>query len=484
MRPLWPRVNAYLTWFHRWAGVVLSLMFVAWFASGAVLHFVGFPSLPMTEQVAGSETIDLSRLAVAPAKVLAQVADADGLKLISVAGRPVYLASAGGKYISVSGDSGEVLGLISGDTAIAVAGRFGHERVISGSGLIDYDQWVVHQRFDPYRPFYRLRLDDPQRTDLYVSARTGEVVQRTRERERLWNWCGAVLHWIYFTPVRKDWSFWNQLVWWVSLVALLTSIAGTWLGIHRYLKNRATRRSGLSPYRGWMRWHHIIGLFASVVVLSWIFSGWLSMDHGRLFSRGGVGVEQTARIRGISLSSLASITLLQTLQDAGPASVIELNAVARRPFLTLRGGGGAAVARIRWLDTADQSATPLPSSLLLTAVNAVWPTATLETDTSDLDAMYRLAESVPADAPLFGAGPPAETRIYVEPYSGHLLAVMDSSRRAYAWVYYGVHTLNFPGLIAHPATRTGLVMLLLIGGLGFTVTGVVLGIRRLRIQFS
>src|SRR5262249_47343743 len=41
-----------------------------------------------------------------------------------------------------------------------------------------------------------------------------------------------------------------------------------------------------SPYRGWHALHHVIGLIAMVFVLTWIISGWLSMDHGRLFSRG------------------------------------------------------------------------------------------------------------------------------------------------------------------------------------------------------
>ena len=39
MGTLWPRVNRWLTWFHRWSGVVLCLLFIAWFASGAVLGF-------------------------------------------------------------------------------------------------------------------------------------------------------------------------------------------------------------------------------------------------------------------------------------------------------------------------------------------------------------------------------------------------------------------------------------------------------------
>jgi len=65
-------------------------------------------------------------------------------------------------------------------TAATVAERFSRTSTVGVSGPMEYDQWIVHQRFDPYRPFYRVRLNDDARTDLYVSARTGEVLQRTR----------------------------------------------------------------------------------------------------------------------------------------------------------------------------------------------------------------------------------------------------------------------------------------------------------------
>ena len=64
-----------------------------------------------------------------------------------------------------------------------------------------YDQWVVHDRFDPYRPFFRVDLDDEDRTHLYVSTKTTEVHQKTNRQQRLWNYFGAVIHWIY--PVIK-----------------------------------------------------------------------------------------------------------------------------------------------------------------------------------------------------------------------------------------------------------------------------------------
>ena len=493
-------MNRWLTWFHRWAGVGLGLLIAAWFASGAVLHFVGFPSLSAADRFASAEVIDLRRLGVVPTSALARAVAAvgtrpvDGMRLISVAGTPTYIVSVAGRPayvmtsgetpIAIAGDTGRLIPRVSAGTAGTVAARFGHAPVARVTGPLDYDQWIVHQQFDPYRPFYRVRLDDPQRTDFYVSALTGEVLQRTTARERFWNWCGAVLHWIYFTPVRSDWALWNQLVWWISLVAVLTSVAGTWIGLHRYLKNRAHGRPGLSPYRGWMRWHHVIGLFASVVVLVWMFSGWLSMDHGRFFSLPGASDVESARVRGMSFETIAGATPLDVLKSAEPASVIEFHAIGGRPLLTLR-GGSRGDSRILWLDTRQVSDEPIPESLLLAALKAAWPSgaATLVRPSST-DELYRQAESVPEDALAVRTGSGGRLLIYVGRFSGLPLAVMNPSRRAYAWVYYSLHTLDLPGLIDHPATKTVVEVLLLLFGFGFCVTGIVLGVRRLKIELS
>jgi hypothetical protein len=65
-----------------------------------------------------------------------------------------------------------------------------------------------------------------------------------------------------------------------------------------------------------------------------------------------------------------------------------------------------------------------------------------------------------------------------------LLVVMDASRRAYAWVFYALHSFNFPALLAHPTTRAALVVVLMLIGLAFSGTGAVIGIQRLRRSFA
>jgi uncharacterized iron-regulated membrane protein len=483
MGPVWLDMNRWLTWFHRWAGVVLCLLFAVWFASGAVLHFVGFPSLPADEQHAGSEAIDGSLTRIDPSAALALVPEASDLRLISVAGRPVYVAKApSGTWVAVAADTGELMPTFPPAVAKAVAEFFGRAAAVGLSGPVDYDQWIVHQRFDPYRPFYRVRLNDAERTDLYVSSRTGEVLQRTHLNERAWNWGGAVIHWIYFTPLRKSWSAWNQVVWWISLVALLSSSVGTWLGFLRMAGNRAAGRRGLSPFRGWMRWHHIIGLFASLIVVTWILSGWLSMDHGRLFSRGEASRAQADRMSGMSLDAIARAATSQAMAQVSPASSISFNAIAGQPFLTAY--GRAEKPRIVFLsESRAGGATSLPDSLLAAAVNNVWHGASRAVPDA-YDELYRRAESTGDSAAAFTVGDAPDLRLYVDRFSGRVLVVMDASRRGYAWIYYALHTLQFPGLISHPDIRTATVLSLLALGFAFSITGVILSILRLRREFA
>lgn len=460
------------------------MLFVAWFASGAVLHFIGFPSLPLAERRAQAEPLNFSQIKISPAEALktAALPDAEDIRLISINGQPRYLISSPDQFTMVSADNGQRIPALDTAAARRVAEHFGRASSATVAGPFDYDQWVVHQQFDRARPFFRVRLDDALATDLYVSARTGEVLQRTRSNERAWNWTGAVLHWIYFTPIRKDWSLWDRLVWWVSLGALLTSAIGVWLGVIRTLAIRRLNRTRWTPFRGWVRWHHLIGLFASVVVVAWMLSGWLSMDHGRLFSPGDLATQRIPAMRGMSLQAMSSAASLEKLASAAPASEISLNAIGGRAFLTVRAVDGET--RAQWLDTGETTQGPLPDELIVSALRHTWQNAELIGADSGTDRLYRLAESIAPDAlgARVGATDSAD-RVYVDRETGRLLCVMDGSRRTYAWIYYGLHTLNFPGLNAHPALRTAIVVAFVLLGLAFSITGVIVGVRRLQLQF-
>ncbi|RSV49388.1 peptidase [Sphingomonas sp. ABOLD] len=475
------RLLAVLVWFHRWLGVATCLIFAAWFASGAVMLFQPFPALPHAAQMALQAPIAPHADLVPPVRAAAALPGAETLRLVQRAGRPAYVVEGGGVLQAIDARTGAILPPLSTAQALAEARRiFGTGA--SATGPFAYDQWVVHNRFDPARPFYRLDAKDAAGTQLYLSARSGELLQRTRRSARAWNWPGAVLHWVYVTPLRKDWRAWDASIWWLSLVCMLVAIAGMVLGIVRMLAARRLHPPRLTFFRRrWLRWHHLLGLGAGVFVLGWIVSGWLSMDHGRLFSRGTPTTAQAQAYAGCPLADVLR-QVDATRLAAGAPSEISVTPLACRAILT-RSAANGTVERVdgagRRIDDAAMRA------LVLRAVAASWPQASAaHVLPVDPDATYALAEGWPRSAWRIPSGAPAAPDLYVDGNSGRLLTVMDSSRAAYAWVYYALHTGNVPGLTTRPALRRLLLLLPLAAGFLFSITGVVLGWRRVRVSAS
>jgi PepSY-associated TM region len=146
----------------------------------------------------------------------------------------------------------------------------------AGAELIDYDQWTVAGDFDADRPLFRHALNDDAGTEIYISSRSGKVVLTTTRNQRLANYAGSIAHWLYPTELRHHRQAWSALMWWLSLLATIGAALGVTIGLLRL---------GSGPgYQGLQRWHHIFGLIFAPFILSWIFSGFLSMDDGSLFA--------------------------------------------------------------------------------------------------------------------------------------------------------------------------------------------------------
>ncbi len=474
------KVLRWLSWFHRWTGVGLCLLFLLWFASGAILLFVPFPSLSDQQRLLASDRLDPAAVAVAPARALAAAGGGDGLRLVAVGARPRYVVQgADGALKVIDAASGQPLPAVSADQARVIAERFAGEKATRVSAPLRYDQWVVHNRFDPWRPFFRVSLDDAAGADLYVSARTGEVMQRTRAAERAWNWGGAVIHWLYFTILRQSFTAWDQTVWWVSLLGVATAGVGTFLGIYRTQKRLGGRRPDWSPFRGWLRWHHGLGLGAAMFVLTWIVSGWLSMDHGRLFSRGVAAEQAAARYHGKTLAEALEGAPAARLAPLGPAAAITFEVVGGHPLAAAEDG---RATRVRLLDGDAQAVAPrVPDALLLGAARQAWPVKAVGAAERN-EGLYRAAEGMAPRIVRLAPQKPGGVSVYLDPVTGRVVSVMDSSRKAYAWIYYALHTFNFPGLVERPVLRKILVLIPLLLGLAFSWTSLIVAIKRLRLS--
>ena len=456
-------------------------MFATWFATGAMMVFVAFPSLGAGDAAKASAPIHMGAVNMSPDAARAALGNPADLRLVDRDGTPAYAAAVAGHAAVLSAVDGSRMAAIDAPAAARIAAAFGRAPVARVDGPFDYDQWVVHQQFDPVRPVFRARLQDGAGTELYVSARTGEVIQRTVRYERVCNWVGSVIHWIYIVPIRRSFALWDWTVWIVSLVGLASVAAGLTLGISKTAARLRTGRSA-SPFKGLLRLHHLLGVGAGLFVACWITSGWLSMDHGRLFSDGQAGPAAMARYRDGPAPTPRRLAPadLKTLEGA---SIVRFSRVAGSEVAAADGPGPAAVLTTG--PAGVQASRNVPPELLTRAVQYGWPGERIaEISPVIADSPYAKAEGLGATARLVRLEGPAPGRLYVDGQSGRVLVVMDRSRAAYAWVYYMLHTYNFPGLSGRPVLRITLLLIPLSLGFAFSITGLLAAVRRLRLTIT
>ncbi len=472
----------YFIFIHRWLGVGLCLFFAAWFLSGVVMIFHPYPSLSEVERLKRSEIIQYSKDLISLSELKSfQLENPSQVTLISKLGEPYYWWESETKsritmVNAITGDTPD----FNHDQIHKIASNFYPDKVVETINAgIEYDQWIVSNRYDPYRPFYRVEFDDNEKTCIYISSRSGQVLQQTTRKQRAWNYLGSVVHWIYPTVIRKNWALWDQLVWWLALAGIVSAITGITLGVIRSIR----AQSGWSEYSGWLYWHHLGGLIVGILVLSWIFSGWLSMDHGRIFSTPEPTIIQANAFNGGALN-------IDVKQIAGLKSAltpftneIEFQVIANVPYLLSK---STKEDYQTWLLNSEgnwlQQENGLPRHLIQKAIQAAWPNSK-STDFASIasnDKFAHLREgSLPPSALRIVLSDDKNTWIHVDKYSGDIISVMDSSRRLYRWLFNGLHSFDFPGLISRPILWYCVILTFLGLGFLFSITGAILGIRRL-----
>lgn len=445
------------------------------------MHFVPFPALTEAERFAGLSAIDLSKVRHSPAEAVAAstLKDVMRVRLWQRSDGPAYLVSAASGAKALHADDLRAADIGTDQVAFAIASEHARLRGLNPAAasfvdLVEHDQWTVPNGLDRHRPLYRVALNDHAGTELYVSSRTGEVVRDTTYSERAWNYVGSVIHWIYPTALRKNWMAWDVTVWWLSLVAVIAALSGLIVGLFRL------RRVGdriVSPYRRWHAWHHWLGLACAAFLMTWIVSGWLSMDHGRIFSTGALARSEVERIAGMPAWSELRSTVPESVSPA--TREIEWFAFGGRIYQRVRTGVDAQQLSV----AVPASGAPTSSFLQTDQVNAVISravggcsiTKVVERD----DAYFFASEVTPAPVYRTICG---DVWYQIDGVNGANLEKLDAQRRAYRWLYRALHTFDLPALMARPGLRTSMIVVLCAFGTVFSFTGIVIAWRRLRLE--
>jgi hypothetical protein len=465
---------------HRWLGVAFCMLFAMWFASGIVMHFVPFPVLSETGRITGLALIDIADAGHGPAEAAraSGLSDASRLTLLQRSDGPVYLIADSERVVALHAADLSQAGVHSQRLALSIATDYaGHRQWDAAAArvaaLSAYDQWTVAGNFDRYRPLYRIALNDALGTELYVSSATGEVVLGTALRQRGWNYVGSIAHWLYPTALRRHPTVWNGVVWWLSLAALIGASAGAVIGTVRF--GSGDSRFG-SRYRGWQALHHWLGLCCMLFVLTWIFSGWLSMDDGLLFSTGKPAASEIDDVAGApDWRALPD----DELRHLGPHTVeaewFAFNGQIYRRERTALGAQRLAVAGSQ--ADAALSAREFLSSLEVDELAGRLGRKCNPAFIAGSDDAYASASVMPG-APIFRLVC-GDDWFHIDASNGTLVEKLDSSRRSYRWLFTALHTLDFHILMVRPALRTILIVVLCGCGFVLSLTGIVVAWRRL-----
>jgi hypothetical protein len=465
-----------LTLAHRWLGVPFCLLFAMWFASGIVMHFVPFPTLSEADRIDGLAPLEAAGVLHGPREAVAAsgIADAARIRLVQRSDGPVYVVAGGSQSAALHADDLGPAAVRSANLALGIAIDQARRRGLDASGATvtgsaRYDQWTLGGEFDRHRPLWKVALDDSAGTELYVSSVTGEVVQATTRRARWWNYAGSIAHWIYPTVLRSRPAAWSATLWIVSLAASFTALLGAVLGCLRLAPDAAA-----TPYRGWHAWHHRLGLACATFVLTWIFSGWLSMDDGWLFSSGKPTAAEAAIV-----SAPAWDTLRPGAPRVASADVREVEwfFFDRKPYRRDRMAAEAEV-----LSGDDDGATTQPRTYLEKAdidgvARRLGDGCTAARIDPATDA-YPTAPSIPG-APVYRVAC-GGAWLHIDGASGAVVERLDASRRAHRWLFDALHRLDVPYLTTRPALRAALIVVLCACGFAFSVTGCAIAWRRVR----
>jgi hypothetical protein len=445
---------------HRWLGIFGCLLFIAWFASGIVMMYARMPELSPRERLGFARDLDLAAATLSPADAAARHRlAAQRATVTMVANRPAYRFLDRGKTVVIFSDTGERFEGLTRETATAQAQALSRDSgaVRYDARIDDPDQWTLQSR--ALLPLHRIELGGGDVA--YFSDVTGQLALITRARDRSVAYAGAVLHWLYFTPLRKHGSLWNQTIIGLSIAGSVTCLLGLVWGLYT---------GWASPYRGWMKWHHYSGLVFGLVSFTWVFSGLLSMDPWDWHPGTAPTRAQRDAFSGgpLRLDRFSLDRLRDTAHANEHAKEIELAQFNGEPRLIVDDRAGPPIDPDVLLATARRAMPGVP------VADSSW----LESYDSYYYGRGDDVRALPVLRVRFADA--VGTWLYIDPARGAVVRKEERLSRLNRWLYHGLHSLDFPWLYRRRPLWDIVVIILSVGGIASAVTSIAPAWRRLR----
>jgi hypothetical protein len=468
---------------HRWVGIVVGLAAVTWFASGiAMLYVGGMPELTAAARLDRLPAMDFSQVKLTPAQAAARLGDEASRsppRLVMVQHRPAYRFAGG----TVFADDGSLQTPLDEAAAAEVARQFlGPEAspVHLARRLDSPDQWTLSVR---QSPLLKYEVDDALGTVLYVSPETAEVVQVTTRGQRTGAWIGTIPHWLYFSALRQNQALWYRIVVGLASLVCVLAVLGLVLAITQWRRTRPLDLQRAIPYRGGMRWHYISGAVFGIFILTWGFSGLLSMEpfewnnvpelrvDGEAMSGGAVDL---ARFDSVDMRALPGLAPAGSIREVGFARIHGDHYLSMRtvvPDSDLLVEAATLAPRVQ----------PFDSETILARLRAALPDVPVvgQELLRDYDDYY-YSRNLAAPLPVLRVklDDPLRTWLYINPRNSEVVANLHRHSRIERWLYHGLHSLDFRFWHSKRPLWDLAMITLLLGGLAASSLGLYYGVAR------
>lgn len=475
------KLHSFILATHRILGTLLSILFCMWFLSGLVMIYHTFPRVKQADRWSRMDYLEADSL---PAweevqKRLPANEEIRHISLCQSLGQQVFQIRTDNGSHELTTDFSERTH-IDASSIRQVAASWNSSPVERIDTLYTLEQWIPFGALRQHFPIYKYYFADKDRHQLYISSKTAEVLQYTSREERCWAWLGAIPHWIYFTTLRQDIDRWITVVVTLSGIGCIFCLTGLYLGIRDFRRARHQRR--LSPYKKfWYKWHHLAGAVFGLFVLTFCFSGMMSLANVEDFgirSRLDFNPSQQLKqmhpenypldyrkiiqchphqLRQLEWTHFGLIPLYHAQTDSGPItwdarctdSLKPLNLTPEDIRDVLQSiHGKEANLKIEWLNEQDTYYVSRKRKLAL----PVWK---VQIDDADASCYY------------------------IHPYSGEFRYVNRPARWQH-WAYPALHSLQIPELTTHPRLWYLIMWILMLGGTFVSLSGFWLAIQYLR----
>lgn len=489
-RRLWRRIDHWIMLTHRWIGIFACLICVVWCLSGIALIYIVEPKVMDAEYRASLNPIDFSEVHVDPTAAL-KASGINGfpsrMRLEMSGGRPVYfMTDWKGNQSAVFGDTGEKITKTDAARALAIARDYTHSNRPTYIKLVDSDRWTFKRSFDgaaagvsadTLRPYHLVALHDDVDRQIYISARTGAVTMDTSAHDRFWSWFARVPHLIELPVERSVAGPWRQFFLWSTALSTALAVLGLVLGVLRLSPRRRYAEHRISPFRGWMFWHQILGLIGGITLFAWTATAWIYMHPDRWLNPSSQSTATMQRYAGHGAADFP-LSAARLGQIAPPGAIFSgFSWLAGKPLAYF----GFKDGRISTFDGATGQSAMLSATTLVEAAKRIVPGAQVthaELRTSP-DRYWHSFKGDVRKLPMFRVefADAKGTWLHIDPEIGELMQTKTAADRTYFLFFNEIHKFDFYWF--KEPYRQIVVWILMLLAAAISVTGVVIGWRHL-----